>query len=230
MPIQVVGVVRDARYSRLSEPAPATFFMPYTQVQPRRMTVGSPNRRRCARYHRCRPRRDTHDRSRPAADARAHTGRTDLPDHPRTAPLRRTDCWWLEPSACCWRVSGSTASCPYDAKRRTSEIGVRDGARCAQRPDVLRLVMGQTLWVVTVSDTLLGTGRLPSSVPADRQSVVRRPAVRRRRRWPSATAILVSIDRPGGLRTGSSRRAPGSDTSAQRFDSEAGLRSSQRAA
>jgi ABC-type antimicrobial peptide transport system permease subunit len=44
----------------------------------------------------------------------------------------------------------------YDAKRRTREIGVRI-ALGAGRRDVVHLVMGQTLWIVTIG-ALLGLG------------------------------------------------------------------------
>jgi predicted permease len=148
VPIQVVGVVRDAKYSRLSEPAPATFFMPYTQVEPRRMTV----------------------EVRTAGDALAMTAavraaiRTVDPGLPlmrvRTQEEQIAETI-REPRlfAALTAVAGAIGlllACiglygvvSYDAKRRTSEIGVRM-ALGAQRSDVLRLVMGPTTWLVTI--------------------------------------------------------------------------------
>ena len=144
--IQVVGVVRDAKYSRLSEPAPPTFFMPYTQVPAGRMTV----------------------EVRTAGDALAMTGgiRAAIQRIDPNLPLMRVRTQDEQISetirqprtfAALTAVSGVIGlllACiglygvvSYDARRRTSEIGLRI-ALGAQRSDVLRLVMGQTSWFV----------------------------------------------------------------------------------
>jgi predicted permease len=148
VPIQVVGIVRDAKYSRLSEPAPPTFFMPYTQMPSRRMTV----------------------EVRTAGDALAMTAAVRAAIHavePGLPLMRvRTQEEQIaetirEPRlfAALTAVAGAIGlflAClglygvvSYDARRRTSEIGVRL-ALGAQRSDVLRLVLRQTMWVVTI--------------------------------------------------------------------------------
>jgi predicted permease len=148
IPILVVGVVRDAKYSRLSEPAPATFFMPYTQVPPRRMTVEV---------------RTAGDALALTTGVRAAIHRVD-PSLPmmrvRTQEEQISDTF-RDPRmfATLTALSGAIGlllACiglygvvSYDAKRRTSEIGVRM-ALGARRSDVLRLVIGQTLWIVTI--------------------------------------------------------------------------------
>ena len=189
IPIQVVGVVRDAKYSRLSEPAPATFFMPYTQVQPRRMTVEV---------------RTAGDALAMTAAVRAaiHTIDPGLPLMRVRTQEEQISQTIREPRlfAALTAVAGAIGlllACiglygvvSYDAKRRTSEIGVRM-ALGAQRPDVLRLVMGQTLWVVTVGTAVglviavLGSRLIATQLfgvqPFDISTMA------------SATAILVSI-------------------------------------
>ncbi len=153
VPIQVVGVVRDTKYSSLREAAPPIFFMPYTQVPPRRMTVEV---------------RTAGDALALAAGVRAAIREVDsgLPlialrtqeqqisdtiRGPRTFSLLTAVSGALGLLLASVGLYGVVS---YDAKRRTNEIGVRM-ALGARRPDVVRLVMGQTLWVVTIG-ALLG--------------------------------------------------------------------------
>jgi predicted permease len=148
IPILVVGVVRDAKYSRLSEPAPATFFMPYTQVPPRRMTVEVRTAGDAlalttgvrAAIHRVDP-------SLPMMRVRTQEEQiSDTFRDPRTFATLTALSGAIGLLLACIGLYGVVS---YDAKRRTSEIGVRM-ALGARRSDVLRLVIGQTLWIVTI--------------------------------------------------------------------------------
>jgi predicted permease len=148
IPIEVVGVVRDAKYSRLSEREPSAFFMPYTQFPTGRMTVEV---------------RTVGDALALAASVRAAIQRID-PGLP-LINVRTQEAQILETLrnprifAALTAVSGVIGlllACiglygvvSYDARRRTSEIGVRM-ALGAERSDVLRLVMGQTAWIVAI--------------------------------------------------------------------------------
>ena len=150
-PIEVVGVVRNAKYSRLSEPEPSTFFMPFTQFPTGRMTIEV---------------RTMGEALALTGSVRAAIQRID-PDLPlikvrtQVAQIQET---LRNPRifAALTAVAGAIGlllACiglygvvSYDARRRTSEIGVRM-ALGAARSDVLRLVMGQTSWIVTI-----GTG------------------------------------------------------------------------
>jgi predicted permease len=148
IPILVVGVVRDAKYSRLSEPAPATFFMPYTQVPPRRMTVEVRTTGDAlplttgvrAAIHRIDPTLPM-IRVRTQEEQIAETFRD-----PRTFATLTAMSGAIGLLLACIGLYGVVS---YDAKRRTSEIAVRL-ALGAQRSDVLRLVMAHTLWIVTI--------------------------------------------------------------------------------
>jgi predicted permease len=162
MPIQVVGVVRDAKYSSLSEPAPPTLFRPYTQVAGRAMTVEV---------------RTKGDPLALTSSVRAAIGRVDasLPliamqteeqqmadtiRGPRTFSLLTTASAAIGLLLACVGLYGVVS---YDAKRRTAEIGVRL-ALGARRADVVRLIMSQTVWMVT-GGALVG---LVVAVPASR--------------------------------------------------------------
>jgi predicted permease len=151
--IQVVGIVRDAKYSNLREPAPPTLFRPYTQVPPRRMTVEvrtegdalalTPNVRAAVQRI---------DAGLPLINVRTQEQQmADTIRGPRTFSLLTGVSGAIGLLLACVGLYGVVS---YDAKRRTGEIGVRM-ALGAGRSDVLRLVMGQTLWIVT-GGVLLG--------------------------------------------------------------------------
>ena len=152
IPIRVVGVVQDSKYSNLNEPAPPTFFMPYTQVPPQRMTVEV---------------RTAGDALALTASVRAAVSRVDpgLPlmqvrtqeqqiaetiRGPRTFAALTAVSGAIGLLLACIGLYGVVS---YDAKRRTNEIGVRM-ALGARRSDVLRLVMGQALWIVTIGTAI----------------------------------------------------------------------------
>jgi predicted permease len=147
-PIEVVGVVRDAKYSRLSEPEPSTFFMPYTQFPTGRMTVEV---------------RTEGDALALAGGVRAAIQRIDsgLPlinvrtqdaqiqetlRNPRTFAALTAMSGAIGLLLACIGLYGVVS---YDARRRTSEIGLRM-ALGAERWDVLRLVIGQMAWIVAI--------------------------------------------------------------------------------
>ena len=189
VPIQVVGVVRDAKYSRLSEPAPPTFFMPYTQSPVGRMTV----------------------EVRTAGDALAMTAgiRAAIHGIDPNLPLMRVRTQEDQISetirqprtfAALTAVSGMIGlllACiglygvvSYDARRRTSEIGVRI-ALGARRSDVLRLVLGQTSWIVAIGAVVgLGLAALGARLLGNELFGVRPFDLST---MASATVILVAI-------------------------------------
>jgi predicted permease len=148
VPIQVVGVVRDAKYSRLSERAPATFFMPYTQIPPRRMTVEVRTAGDAlAMTAAVRSAIHTIDPGLPLMRVRTQEEQiSETIREPRLFAALTAMAGAIGLLLACIGLYGVVS---YDAKRRTSEIGVRM-ALGAQRSDVLRLVLGQTLWVVTI--------------------------------------------------------------------------------
>ena len=203
IPIQVVGVVRDAKYLAAQRTCSRDLLHAVHPGSAETDDRGSPNRRRCARDDRCRPRRDTHDRSRPAADARAHAGRTDLPDHPRTTTLRRTDrCGWSHrPAAGVYRaVRRGVVRREAAHERNRRAHGTRRAAsrRAATRHGTN--VMGGD------SRDRGGTGDRSPWISPDCHSTVRRPALRHLDDGIGDGDPRVHR-RSGGIRTGSPRSA-----------------------
>jgi predicted permease len=163
VPIQVVGVVADAKYSRLEEAAPPTCFMPHDQLQPRSMTIevrtlGDPAAVAPAI-------RDAVKREDPGLPlmnlqtqeeqiARTIRGQ-------RMFALITAMSGLLGLMLACVGLYGIVS---YDVKRRTSEIGVRM-ALGATRFDILSLVTGLTLRLVVLGCAIgllvaLGAARL----------------------------------------------------------------------
>lgn len=148
VPIFVVGVVRDAKYSRLNEPAPPTLFMPYTQNTTGPMTVEvrtSGDALALTSGIRAAIRRV--DPALPMIRVRTQEEQiSDTFRDPRTFAMLAAAAGAIGLLLACIGLYGVVS---FDARRRTSEIGIRI-ALGAQRSHVLRLVMGQTLWVVTM--------------------------------------------------------------------------------
>jgi predicted permease len=153
VPIEVVGVVGNTRYARLEEAAPPpTFFMPHGQRPPQSMTM------------------EVRTSANPIAFAPAirEAIRREDPDLPMIA-LRTQEqqiagtIWGQRMFATISVVSGSIGlllACvglygivSYDAKRRTSEIGLRMALGARPR-DVIGLVSGRTLHVVSMGGLL----------------------------------------------------------------------------
>ena len=152
VPIRVVGIVRDAKYTSLSEELRAAFFRPYTQVPPRRMTVEvradgdplalAPSLRAAIRRI---------DPELPLIDMRTQEQQiAETIRGPRVFALLTGLAGAVGLLLACVGLYGIVS---YDARRRTSEIGVRL-ALGARQPDVVRLVMGQTGWIVVVGAVL----------------------------------------------------------------------------
>jgi predicted permease len=151
VPIQVIGVARDSKYARLEQAVPPTFFMPQAQVPPSEMTVAV---------------RTASEPMTVASAIREAVRQTDptIPlgemktqrqqiaktiGKPRAFALLTTVSGVIGLLLAC---IGLYSIVSYDTMRRTQEIGIRM-ALGARQWDVLRLVMRQTIVVVTV-----GTG------------------------------------------------------------------------
>jgi predicted permease len=146
--IEVVGVVRNAKYSRLSEPEPSTFFMPYTQFPSGRMTVEVRTAGDAlALTHSVRAAIQRIDPGLPLINVRTQEAQIqETLRNPRTFAALTAVSGAIGLLLACIGLYGVVS---YDARRRTGEIGVRM-ALGAERSDVLRLVLGQTSWIVTI--------------------------------------------------------------------------------
>jgi predicted permease len=146
--IEVIGVVRDAKYASLDQPVPPTLFMPHTQVAPSGMTVEV---RTAADPSTVVPAiRDALRRVDPAiALAQMRTQRQQIADtiaKPRLFAALTTGAGLIGLLLACIGLYGVVS---YETIRRTREIGIRM-ALGAQRTDVVRLVMRQTLLVLAI--------------------------------------------------------------------------------
>jgi predicted permease len=146
--IQVIGVARDAKYASLEQPVPPTLFMPHAQVPPSGMTVEV---------------RTTSDPMTVASAVREAVRQTDPAialaemktqrqqiaqtiGKPRAFAALTTVSGMIGLLLACVGLYGVVS---YETIRRTHEIGIRM-ALGARRSDVLRLVMRQTVVVVTI--------------------------------------------------------------------------------
>ena len=144
--IEVVGVVRDSKYSRLDQTTPPTLFVPHTQVAPDRMIVEVrtgpdpmslvPSLREAARGV---------DSSLPLEEVK--TQRQQIAEtigKPRAFAVLTAASAVIGLLLACVGLYGIVS---YDATRRTTEIGIRI-ALGATRWDVVRLVVRETMLVV----------------------------------------------------------------------------------
>ena len=148
IPIQVIGVARDSKYASLEQQVPPTLFMPHAQAPPSGMTVEV---------------RTASDPVTVASAIREAVRQTDptIPltemktqrqqiaetiGKPRAFAALTTVSGMIGLLLACVGLYGVVS---YETIRRTREIGIRM-ALGARRSDVLRLVMRQTVVVVTI--------------------------------------------------------------------------------
>jgi ABC-type antimicrobial peptide transport system permease subunit len=146
--IEVVGVASDARYASLEQSPPPTLFMPHAQVAPRAMTVEvRTDTDPTAVVSAVREAVRGIDPSMALADMR--TQREQIADtiaKPRLFAVLTTVSGLIGLLLASIGLYGAVS---YEAIRRTREIGIRV-ALGAQRSDVLRLFMRQTVVVVAI--------------------------------------------------------------------------------
>ena len=165
--IQVIGVARDSKYASLEQQVPPTLFMPHAQAPPSGMTVEV---------------RTASDPVTVASAIREAVRQTDptIPlagmktqrqqiaetiGKPRAFAALTTVSGMIGLLLACVGLYGVVS---YETIRRTREIGIRM-ALGARRSDVLRLVMRQTIVVVTIGAGIglalaLATSRLIGSL------------------------------------------------------------------
>jgi predicted permease len=146
--IQVIGVARDSKYTSLEQQVPPTLFMPHAQAPPSGMTVevrttSDPVTVASAIREAVRQT----DPSIPIAEMK--TQRQQIAEtigKPRAFAALTTFSGMIALLLACVGLYGVVS---YETIRRTHEIGIRM-ALGARRSDVLRLVMRQTVVVVTI--------------------------------------------------------------------------------
>jgi predicted lysophospholipase L1 biosynthesis ABC-type transport system permease subunit len=153
--LEIVGIVRDAKYNDLREPAPPTMYVPYLQNAG---SVGSANFEV----------RTAGDPSGAIGGIRDVARQLDpgLPVTNLSTQLEQVEqrftqekvfaqaCTLFGGVALLLASIGLFGLMSYSVERRTNEIGIRM-ALGAQRMDVLRLIMSDSLWLVTIG---LGVG------------------------------------------------------------------------
>jgi predicted permease len=146
--IQVIGVARDSKYASLEQPVPPTLFMPHAQVAPSGMTVEvrtAPNPMTVASAIR----QAVRDTDPTISLVEMKTQRQQIAQtigKPRAFAALTTVSGMIGLLLACIGLYGVVS---YETIRRTREIGIRM-ALGARRSDVLRLVMRQTIVVVTI--------------------------------------------------------------------------------
>jgi predicted permease len=167
VPIEVVGVARDSKYASLEQRVPPTLYMPHAQVTPGEMTVEV--RTAAEPLNAASAIREAVRQTDPAiAIAEMKTQRQQIA---QTIGTRRafavltTVAGMIALLLACVGLYGVVS---YDTIRRTQEIGIRV-ALGARRADVLRLVMRQTVLVLTIGAAIglalaLAASRLMGSV------------------------------------------------------------------
>jgi predicted permease len=148
VPIQVIGVARDSKYASLEQPVPPTLFMPHAQVPPSEMTVEvrtalDPMTVASAIREAVRQT----DPTMPLAEMKTQRQQIfDTIGKPRAFAALTTVSGMIALLLACIGLYGVVS---YETVRRTQEIGIRI-ALGARRSDVIRLVMRQTVAVVTI--------------------------------------------------------------------------------
>jgi predicted permease len=213
VPIQVIGVARDSKYASLEERVPPTLFMPQAQVPPSEMTVEvrtASNPMTVASAIRDAVRRT--DPTIPLAEMKTQRQQmSETIGKPRAFAVLTAASGMVGLLLACIGLYGVVS---YETIRRTQEIGIRI-ALGARRSDVLRLVMRQTVAVVTIGAGIgialaLAASRLIESVlfgiaPTDPVAI------------GSALAVLIAVALTAAYLP--ARRASGLDpTKALRYE------------
>jgi predicted permease len=187
--IEIVGVLRDAKYNSLRDPAPPTMYVPYLQARPGGSVIAV---------------RTTAAPATATSGVREAVRQVDanLPMMDVSTQLEQVERRFAQEKvfAQAYTLFGTLALLlaaiglfglmSYSVSRRTNEIGIRM-ALGAQRRDVLQLVLGESLVLVAVGIAIgvavaLGTGRFVSTLlfglaPTDLATLV------------SATALMLVV-------------------------------------